>query len=615
MKIKSNLKKNNKPFEFTWSQVSVCTSGGVQIIDNMSGSIMSSRLLAIIGISGSGKSTLLNYLSGYSSRNLKGKGIVSAGDLIDLTASQLRRVCGYVLQHNILDENLTVEQSLKFSADFKLPSKSNKKNLIKEVIKILRLEKCKKSRVGGGLSRGISGGEQRRTLIGMELVENPAILFLDEPTTGLDTVNSENVCKILKEIALQNKVVIATLHQPSVSLLSLFDDILVLHNGKKVYQGQFSEIRDFFGIRGIVIPKFQNPVEYILNVLNMDSSSLLMMSSEIGSSFNNKYNEEIIQKMEDLMNGEGENESKMPIRQPSVYRSQNLYQSNELDKNEQIIKQRIRKGIVEMVYLSLKKESLKYFMDPSQFLVKVAISIIQAGLGAILYWDCGFDERGIQNREGALFYTLMFLTLGALTSAGSKFGMEKTVLKKELLQGQYTPFAYFFSSTTAYLLPSLVLHLLASSSIYFTSNLNQSSITKFFIFIAINTLGYITCESFGLLISSIFLDTRNSFVALSIFILPINMFAGFMLSLDKVPWILEVFKYVSFYRYVYQVMVINEFQGLNDCKPIELCRVPEDQMGFDNQVNFCYYVLISMTLIFRICAAIAFSIQYRNFSD
>lgn len=80
------------------------------------------------------------------------------------------------------------------------------------MIDLLNLSKCRNTRIGTDLERGVSGGERKRCCIGMELVTEPNILFLDEPTTGLDSVNAEDVVTCMKQLAEKNKIVISTIH-------------------------------------------------------------------------------------------------------------------------------------------------------------------------------------------------------------------------------------------------------------------------------------------------------------------------------------------------------------------------------------------------------------------
>jgi len=97
-------------------------------------------------------------------------------------------IVGYVVQDDIISGTLTVRENLMFSANVRLPkdvSDDEREKRVKKIIQDLGLESCADTRVGTEFLRGVSGGERKRTCIGMELVLSPKILFLDEPTTGL----------------------------------------------------------------------------------------------------------------------------------------------------------------------------------------------------------------------------------------------------------------------------------------------------------------------------------------------------------------------------------------------------------------------------------------------
>jgi ATP-binding cassette subfamily G (WHITE) protein 2 len=154
-----------------------------QILFNLSG-IFKPGMNAILGPTGSGKSTLLDILAGRKSRrDLTGQVLIDGQPQMQ----DFKYRIGYVGQVDMLSETLTVRENLLFSANIRLSrnlSKEAKIDIVDQVIGQLGLEKCANSRVGSENRRGISGGERKRTNIGMELVLSPTVLFLDEPTTG-----------------------------------------------------------------------------------------------------------------------------------------------------------------------------------------------------------------------------------------------------------------------------------------------------------------------------------------------------------------------------------------------------------------------------------------------
>ncbi|EOD09781.1 hypothetical protein EMIHUDRAFT_105511 [Emiliania huxleyi CCMP1516] len=158
-------------------------------------------------------------------------------------ASSHSRLCGQVL---------SVEQMLMYTAELKLPAltRAQKRERVEEVIAQLRLEGCRKTVIGGELVKGISGGQKKRVNIGLSLITRPPVLFLDEPTTGLDSAMADEVCAVMSLLAAQGRTVVATIHSPTASAFSLFDDLLMLRDGQLVYAGECGDAAaDYFSKR------------------------------------------------------------------------------------------------------------------------------------------------------------------------------------------------------------------------------------------------------------------------------------------------------------------------------------------------------------------------------
>ena len=133
-----------------------------------------------------------------------------------------------------------MRQNLRFSAALRLPSsvpQGEKEARVNHLINELGLSKVADSKVGSPLIRGISGGERKRTHIGMELIMDPSVLFLDEPTSGLDASTANSVLLLLKNMASNGRTIIMTIHQPRYSIYRLFDNLTLLVRGKMVYHG------------------------------------------------------------------------------------------------------------------------------------------------------------------------------------------------------------------------------------------------------------------------------------------------------------------------------------------------------------------------------------------
>lgn len=185
------------------------------------------NFIAIIGASGCGKTTLLNYLSGYSNEDLEFEGDLLINNLPIPNLKSLKQITGYVLQEDILLPDLTVYETLFYQAKLKLPHGTNYEEKVNNVIELMILEKVKDSLIGDGIKRGLSGGERKRVSIACELITEPHLILLDEPTTGLDSDNAENVLNALKNLAEKGKLVATTIHQPSSEIVNMFDQVLI----------------------------------------------------------------------------------------------------------------------------------------------------------------------------------------------------------------------------------------------------------------------------------------------------------------------------------------------------------------------------------------------------
>ncbi|MGM0496614.1 MAG: ATP-binding cassette domain-containing protein [Bacteroidota bacterium] len=207
----------------------------------------SGKMIGIMGASGAGKSTLLNVLNG-SYQPSEGKVLIN-GINIHEESEKIEGIIGYVSQDDLLIEELTVFQNLYYNAKlcFANYNKEQLEEVVNDTLEDLGLYDIKNMVVGAPLNKKISGGQRKRLNIALELIREPAVLFMDEPTSGLSSRDSENILDLLKELTLKGKLVFAVIHQPSSEIFKMFDKLLILdQGGYLIYEGEPIESLIYF---------------------------------------------------------------------------------------------------------------------------------------------------------------------------------------------------------------------------------------------------------------------------------------------------------------------------------------------------------------------------------
>ncbi|PSN40868.1 ATP-binding cassette sub-family G member 4, partial [Blattella germanica] len=206
-----------------------------EILHGVSGEFKAGELTAIMGPSGAGKSTLLNILAGYKIRGSEGSVLVNGKDN---SKSRTRLSC-YIMQDDALRPKLT----------------------LLDLLEMLGLREHCNTQAGS-----LSGGQKKRLSIALELISNPPIIYLDEPTTGLDSSSCSQCVSLLKFLAQQGRTVVCTIHQPTALLFEMFDHLYSLAEGNCIYQGSIKSLLPFLRDLGLNCPTYHNPADFLIEV-------------------------------------------------------------------------------------------------------------------------------------------------------------------------------------------------------------------------------------------------------------------------------------------------------------------------------------------------------------
>jgi ABC-type multidrug transport system ATPase subunit len=218
--------------------------GKAQLLDGVSLCALPGEMVAIAGTSGAGKSTLLNAMCAIAPAN-QGRVLINACDLYT-NLQAMRCLIGFVPQTDIIHKELPLGRALRYAARLRFPPDVPSQAIdarVKEVLSLLDLERQQRLAI-----RKLSGGQQKRASIAVELLTEPPLLCLDEPTSGLDPGLRERLMLVLRDLARQGRTVLLVTHDPDS--LRMCDQLVFLAaGGKLAYLGPPEEALTYFEAR------------------------------------------------------------------------------------------------------------------------------------------------------------------------------------------------------------------------------------------------------------------------------------------------------------------------------------------------------------------------------
>uniref|UniRef100_A0A6T7S652 ABC transporter domain-containing protein n=1 Tax=Hanusia phi TaxID=3032 RepID=A0A6T7S652_9CRYP len=508
------------------------------ILKGITGVFQPGSLTAIMGASGAGKTTMLNAIAGESAGGFIEGDILVNGS--EVGVDTMRRISAFVFQDDQLMASMTVREAIQMSADLRLPkkmTKEEKEDRVNHVIEILHLEKCSNTRIGSPTAKGgISGGERKRCAIGMELITNPSILFLDEPTTGLDTFMAFSVVDTLRQLAAAGRTVVATIHQPSSDTFHCFDNLLVLANGEIMYQGKAAEMVDYFGELGLKCPPYVNPADHLfMNVLN--DVEMEEDGDKAGLQARTK-------RLLEHYNGSAKVQSMLKSTTKAVE-----FNVNDLEQ---------RPGILGQMGILYTRSMKNVVRNPMIARAKFAQAMVLGSIVALIYHDLGHYQIDIQARTGALFFFAMNMVMNAFSML-SAFAQEKIVFEREQALGMYSVVSYFVPKVFSELPHNIIFPTIQACIVYWSLKLKNDAKT-FGLFLVVHLLNTNAGNGLGIFIASIFSDLRITLIAAPPLILPLMIFSGFFINTNSIPPYFNWIKYISPMKYAFEAYALLEFR-------------------------------------------------------
>jgi ABC-type multidrug transport system ATPase subunit len=593
-------------------------------LDNLSGSFKAGTSTAILGPSGSGKTTLLNFLSDRmgSSSALKVNGkLFLNGSKID-SIQKIKHRISYVMQQDIMFEDMTPEEQLLSTA--KLAGVPNPEKRVEEVVSWLGLESCKDTRVGSVMVRGISGGEKKRTSIGLEIITNPSLIFLDEPTTGLDSKSALDVVNIIKMLAENGRTIISTIHQPSSEVLARYDRVMCLCEGNLVYDGTPDNIPSYFTEIGMAPKEHTNPADHLMTILNEDDIKLQAFNE--GRDISEKEVKEQFQKrVKDLKSAY---ESK---RSPIVKKKSS-------SKEFEALLQRERKTSLSAQFCVMVKRNYQFMMRNPQGVILKTIQSIAFGIFNIILYIKILNPKddtvsAIQDRLAMAFNITSSSGFGGVF--GSFLGIIPILgpFKRDHQKRLYSPQMFYWLSTLYHIPVEIFVNVVYLLSFFYFIEIEHSwaFLWKFFVILM---SGYVAASGYGDILSILIADIELINQAFPVLVIPFFMIAGMLGSVRSLLLPLRILSYGSFFRFSFQAGVVVIFHEEEKRRFTESCFVkppgcsdtscvvqnlgnpacdPDVLTEFyetDYWTNI--FILLAQAVIYRILSSVIFHYKMKN---
>ncbi|KAI3962225.1 hypothetical protein MKX01_030775, partial [Papaver californicum] len=269
-----------------------------KILRELNGIVKPSRLTLLLGPPASGKTTFLQALAGKLDKKVAGKVTYCGHEFSEFIP---QRTSAYISQQDLHKPQMTVRETLDFSGRclgvgtrFNMLAELSRRekeagikpdpeidafmkatavegqesSLVTDyVLKILGLDICADTMVGGAMARGISGGQMKRVTTGEMLVGPAKAFFMDEISTGLDSSTTFQIIKFMKQMVhVMDVTMIISLLQPAPETFDLFDDIILLSEGEIVYQGPRENVLEFFESMGFKCPERKGVADFLQEV-------------------------------------------------------------------------------------------------------------------------------------------------------------------------------------------------------------------------------------------------------------------------------------------------------------------------------------------------------------
>ena len=525
------------------SQDGTPSSSAKQILHSVSASMPAGTLTAIIGGSGSGKTTMLNTMAErMTSGRLSFAGTTTFNGMKGVNSVR----SAYVMQQDVLIPTLTVRETLRYSADLRLPpptTEQERRKVVEEVILELGLKECADTRIGNHQHKGCSGGEKRRTSIGVQLLSNPSVLFLDEPTTGLDATSAFQLVRTLKNLAKKGRTIITTIHQPRSEIWGMFDGLVILTRGSPVYSGKADDSIPWFKNVGMELPPFVNPAEFLIDIAAIDNRSPDLEATT----------SERVERLKLAWVDENER----------LYGTPDEKNLSTSDPAATPVPSRapVHSPFVRQTRVLTSRAFVTTYRDPMGMAGSLAEAVLMGILTGWVFFGLSKDESGIRSRQGALYNAAALQGYLILMFETYRLTIDVQVFDREHNENVVDVLPFLLSRRISRFIMEDFPVPLAYSTIFYWMAGFRAEASTFLIFFSIVFLNQYIAVTFA----SVCVAADRSFAVASLIGnlgYTVQSFAcGFFIQANTMPVYVRWLKWTAYCFYAFGALCANEFGG------------------------------------------------------
>ncbi|EDV57509.1 ATP-binding cassette sub-family G member 1 [Drosophila erecta] len=530
------------------------------VLKGIKGTFKSGELTAIMGPSGAGKSSLMNILTGLTKSGVSGK----------IEIGKARKLCGYIMQDDHFFPYFTVEETMLMSATLKISNKcvslKEKRTLIDYLLNSLKLSKTRQTKCSN-----LSGGQKKRLSIALELIDNPAVLFLDEPTTGLDSSSSFDTIQLLRGLANEGRTIVCTIHQPSTNIYNLFNLVYVLSAGRCTYQGTPQNTVMFLSSVGLECPPYHNPADFLLECANGDYGDQTEALAEAAKDIRWRYDQQLMQGETADEPSETQvakfNESQSPGQvqvQVQKIEIQNMESSKDLTKHIYPPTEYMR------LWLLIGRCHLQFFRDWTLTYLKLGIHVLCSILIGLFFGDSGSNATKQISNVGMIMIHCVYLWYTTIMPGILRYPAEIEIIRKETFNNWYKLRTYYLAT----IITSTPVHIIFST-VYITIGYLMTDqpveMERFVKYLLSAVVITICADGLGVFLGTVLNPVNGTFVG-AVSTSCMLMFSGFLILLNHIPSAMRFMAYISPLRYALENMVISLYgnqRGQLICPPTE----------------------------------------------